>query len=232
MARPSLSGRTIARAFWLLSLIVLSLVATLQAVAGANAPTTTAAQLVGVCHRTHSAVRPWVFIRVSASSLEDHREHGDIIGVTSLAQCFAAASSSPSPVSPSPVSPSPVSPSPVSPSPVSPSPVDSPSASPAPQITLAPLTATNTVGEVHTVTATVTMAGAPAIGETVCFDIISGPNEGRITCGTVTAETGEISVFYVGTEPGRDVIQATVVGAGENVIATSNTVEKIWVAAP
>jgi hypothetical protein len=49
-----------------------------------TAPTTTAPTIptegkVAICHRTSSAVRPYVRIVVSVNSLDAHQKHGDII---------------------------------------------------------------------------------------------------------------------------------------------------------
>jgi hypothetical protein len=44
-----------------------------------TAPTIPAEGKVAICHRTSSAVRPYVRIVVSVNSLDAHQKHGDII---------------------------------------------------------------------------------------------------------------------------------------------------------
>lgn len=91
-------------------------------------------------------------------------------------------------------------------------------------ITLAPPTATNPVGTMHTVTATVTSAsGGPVPGATVTFTVTSGPNMG-VTGTAVTDSEGLASFTYTSNGlPGTDTIEASV----GNV--TSNEVTKTWV---
>lgn len=42
---------------------------------------------VGICHRTGSEKNPWEFIVVDDNAVDAHRQHGDIIGVSSAADC-------------------------------------------------------------------------------------------------------------------------------------------------
>ncbi len=63
---------------------------------GTATPTTTATptriaqplgQKVGICHRTGSATNPWVFVEVSENAVPAPQNHGDVIGVSSRADC-------------------------------------------------------------------------------------------------------------------------------------------------
>ena len=90
-----------------------------------------------------------------------------------------------------------------------------------PHLTLAPVTASNYVGEIHTLTATLTVGGDPVSGETITFTVTTGPHIGE-TGTDVTNDAGEATWSYMGTAVGTDTIVAT--GAGK----TSNEVTKIW----
>lgn len=75
-------------------------------------------------------------------------------------------------------------------------------------ITLSPATATNEVGENHTVTATVTTGGKPTPGVTVTFTVVSGPNTGTTGTG-VTDASGNASFTYTSNgTAGTDTIEA------------------------
>jgi hypothetical protein len=77
-------------------------------------------------------------------------------------------------------------------------------------IELAPETDTNTVGDEHVVTATVTFEGEgpePIGGVDVVVLVIEGPNAGELAVGTTDVE-GKLSLAYTGAEPGTDEIAA------------------------
>ncbi|HEV7918727.1 MAG TPA: Ig-like domain-containing protein [Solirubrobacterales bacterium] len=76
-------------------------------------------------------------------------------------------------------------------------------------ITLNPLSATNTLGQNHTVTATVRDAvNAPLVGVTVTFLINAGPNAGR-TGTAVSDANGNATFTWTSTVVGTDQISAT-----------------------
>jgi hypothetical protein len=91
---------------------------------------------------------------------------------------------------------------------------------------LAPLTASNPVGTNHTLTATATEAGEPAVGRTVTFEVISGPNTGLTRTG-VTNSSGVATASYTSTTTGTDTIEASFEDFLENTV-TSNQVTKTW----
>jgi hypothetical protein len=117
-------------------------------------------------------------------------------------------------------------------------------------ITLAPTTATNTVGTSHTVTATVTSTdpdGHPAAGSGVAveFDVTSGPNAGQtshpVNTGTcspsncTTDASGQVSWTYTSNGvQGTDTIQAcfpdrpVVVQRPMDEGRTCTTATKVW----
>lgn len=96
-------------------------------------------------------------------------------------------------------------------------------------LTLSPLTATNPIDTMHTVTAQVTELTAngtiPISNLTVRFNVLSGPNNG--TNGTnITNASGQAIFTYQGIGgAGVDIIQAFVL----NLSIPSNTVNKTWV---
>lgn len=85
-----------------------------------------------------------------------------------------------------------------------------------PGITLEPGRDTNPAGTSHTVTATVTIEGAPAAGELVNFDVTAGPNTGQQSPPGCTVDptcrtdaNGQVSWTYVSNgQTGTDTIQA------------------------
>ncbi|WP_456478613.1 hypothetical protein [Geoglobus ahangari] len=75
-------------------------------------------------------------------------------------------------------------------------------------ISIDPATATNTVGDTHTVTVTVQKDGSPLSGVTVYFEVISGPNAGE-SGSAVTNASGQATFSYTGSGgSGTDVIVA------------------------
>ncbi len=95
------------------------------------------------------------------------------------------------------------------------------------RIQLEPQTATNPVGSTHTVTATVKDGqGNPAVGVTVTFTVLSGPNAGQ-TGTEVTDAAGKASWTYPDNGgAGTDTIQASFLDGQQTRV--SNKVEKIW----
>lgn len=95
---------------------------------------------------------------------------------------------------------------------------------------LTPETATNNVGETHTLTAElkeVTENGvSPMVGETVNFVVTSGPNSG-ISGSGVTDSDGIATWGYSSSVDGTDTIEAFV-GSEANPDMVSNEVTKIW----
>jgi Bacterial Ig-like domain (group 1) len=100
-------------------------------------------------------------------------------------------------------------------------------------LSLAPQTATNTVGSQHCVTATVTTAsGAPSSGVTVVFDV-SGANPAHGT--SPTNASGQAQFCYTGIATGNDSIKAfaDVNNSGtQDPGEPSDTASKTWVAPP
>jgi hypothetical protein len=95
-------------------------------------------------------------------------------------------------------------------------------------ILLAPVSATNEVGTLHTVTATVQDDdGNPIVGRDVTFTIISGPHAGQ-TSTTQTDSGGQAEFTYTGTLEGTDVIVASFVDS-QGATITSNEVTKEWI---
>ena len=73
---------------------------------------------------------------------------------------------------------------------------------------LAPDTATQTVGDTHYVTATVTDSGRPLSQQLVMFEVIAGPNAGPNGEG-FTDGNGQASFNYLGSTLGTDTIEAS-----------------------
>lgn len=97
-------------------------------------------------------------------------------------------------------------------------------------VTLAPVSGTNTVGESHTVTASVQNATGEAIeGAKVHFDVVSGPNEGT-TGEAATSSTGKAQFTYNSSKAGTDKIVAAFTNSAETKFE-SNAVSETWNAA-
>ncbi len=95
------------------------------------------------------------------------------------------------------------------------------------QILLAPASATNIIGAMHTVTATVQDGdGNLVAGEEVTFTVTSGPNAGTTGVGTTDAN-GQAQYSYTGNLAGVDTITASFVDDSGTTI-TSNEVTKTW----
>lgn len=88
---------------------------------------------------------------------------------------------------------------------------------------LTPTTATESLGAVHTVIATVTSNGIALAGAVVNFNVTAGPNAGQTGSATTDA-SGHASFSYTGgPTTGTDTIQAAVLG-------TTATATVVWVA--
>jgi len=110
-------------------------------------------------------------------------------------------------------------------------------------INLSPTNATNDILTDHTVTATVDTDGVPEPGVLVTFEVISGPNAGKVSipnsgeCSQnddcTTEGNGQVSWTYTGSKfPGADTIVASFFKLSTETVMESNTVEKIWVIPP
>ncbi len=93
-------------------------------------------------------------------------------------------------------------------------------------ISLSPASATNTVGQKHTVTATASESGSPVVGTLVTFTIVAGPNAGLSGTGTTNA-SGSASWTYSSSVAGTDLIRASFVDSLGRT-ESSNTVSKTW----
>lgn len=91
---------------------------------------------------------------------------------------------------------------------------------------LDPQAATNLVGEIHTVTSTVTSNGTPVNGVTVDFQITAGPDLGT-TATDITDANGEAVFAYTNNgAAGTDTISATGL---VSAVSFSCTAAKLWV---
>ncbi len=93
-------------------------------------------------------------------------------------------------------------------------------------LVLSPAAATSTVGQPHTVTATVATNGVAVASQVVTFTV-TGANAASGTCAT--AADGTCSFTYTGVNPGDDLISGSIT-VSDNYITTSAS--KHWDAAP
>lgn len=94
-------------------------------------------------------------------------------------------------------------------------------------LTLTPATATNVVGDQHTVTAAVKdTINNPIPGTVVTFTITSGPNVG-LTGQATTDANGQATFSWSSQVPGTDTVQASIPKATGGTITTTAT--KDWV---
>ena len=94
-------------------------------------------------------------------------------------------------------------------------------------ITLSPVSATNNLGETHTLTAKIQDSqGNPIAGKTVTFTITSGPNAG-MTGTAVTNAQGEATFSYTSSLTGTDTIVASFMDDTGKPIQ-SNEATKVW----
>jgi hypothetical protein len=93
-------------------------------------------------------------------------------------------------------------------------------------IVLAPAFSTNSVGALHTVTATVADMEKSVVGRNVNFTVVSGPNAG-LTGSNLTGSDGQASFTYGSSVTGMDTIEASFVNSQEETV-TSNQVTKTW----
>ncbi len=95
--------------------------------------------------------------------------------------------------------------------------------------TLVPALVTNVVGLADTVDATVTTNGSPAVGASVVFSVVSGPNSGQGT-NVVTDSNGQVSFNYSDHgSVGTDTIRAIVTVAS---VSATGTAAKVWIGTP
>ncbi len=96
------------------------------------------------------------------------------------------------------------------------------------QLSLAPPSQSQQVGDTATVTATLTNGcGTPLQGAAVTFNVTSGPNAGTTGSGP-TDTNGQASFGYSGLTPGTDTVRASVTNPAGAI--TSNTVQVTWTA--
>ncbi len=93
-------------------------------------------------------------------------------------------------------------------------------------IQLAPLSATNPAGTLHTVTATVKENNVATAGKAVTFTVLSGPNAG-LTGTDTTDANGNATFSYTSTTAGIDIIEASFTDSAGR-LQTSNQVTAEW----
>ncbi|HVM60352.1 MAG TPA: HYR domain-containing protein [Verrucomicrobiae bacterium] len=94
---------------------------------------------------------------------------------------------------------------------------------------LTPVLATNFVGSLDSVTASVTANGAAGAGIPVDFSVISGPNIGQGS-NTTTSTNGQAAFLYTSsTSTGTDVIEAIAVDGN---LSWTGTATKVWIRPP
>ena len=101
-------------------------------------------------------------------------------------------------------------------------------------IDLTPDSATNTVGDQHDLTATVTSATpgtTPAPGIAVTFEVISGPTSG-VTGSSTTDVNGDAFFSYTGNSVGQDTIQSCFNDSDAGRVCDQATKEWVAVAPP
>ena len=97
-------------------------------------------------------------------------------------------------------------------------------------IVLTPVNSTNSLGDLHVLTATVSGTGDPVVGRNVTFTVVTGPNM-NLTGVNVTGINGRAIFSYTGLAPGVDVIVASFMNS-TSVNVTSNQVTKTWINIP
>lgn len=95
-------------------------------------------------------------------------------------------------------------------------------------IVLVPVSATNPIGEPHTLTATVQDSnGQPIVGRAVTFRVLSGPNANLM--GTSNTNTqGQATFTYTSSVTGTDTIEACFINSQQQEVC-SNQVTKTWI---
>lgn len=98
-------------------------------------------------------------------------------------------------------------------------------------ISLSPATSDGTIGDTHTVTATILKDGVPEAGVTVDFQTLPG-SANNASGSDLTDASGEATFSYVGENIGTDTIIAEFYDGCEDHVFKSNTVERGWKCPP